>query len=604
MTMDGWQKKRANTIRWVIVIGALVIAVQLFSIQVMNNDYNNQLEDSTVSRKITEPDRGLIFDRNGKLLVENQSNYQLYVNYSKVNPNMNNSEMCHILQISPEEFSERLEKDWNSIHYSKNKPCVFYSNLTRAQYNALQEHLHKYPGFEFREKQHRVFSVDHAANILGYLNEVDLDQMTEDEFYDLGDYIGNTGVEASYEKQLRGEKGHRYVVKNKYGKELMPFKEGIMDVSARRGQDLHLSIDIELQAFAEDLLEGRKGSIVAIDPKTGEILCMANGPSFDPNLLVVDQKRAGRYKELLNDPSKPLFDRSALAKYPPGSIFKTFVALTALELGVTEERRYIPCSGMYYYNGVPFKCHLHPKTYDIQTALAHSCNTYFRVLVRDIIDIVDFYQPKLGLDTLRNFAHQFAIGKKTGIDLIAESAGNVPTGEYYDRLYPRDQGGWKSPTVMSIGIGQGEIEMSNVQMANLAAILANQGSYFTPHLNRKLTVEKHTVNIDKEHFRIITEGMIDVIKYGTGTLAYIPDVEYCGKTGTSQNPHGDDHSVFFGYAPVSKPEIAVSVIIENAGAGSAIAAPISGLVVEHYLKDSISLDRQYLVDYIKKSVKR
>lgn len=599
--MDSWQKKRANIIRAIIIAGALIITGQLLSLQIVQGTYH-QVGDSTVSKKIAEPDRGLIFDRNGELLVENRSSYNLYVNYNKVDEKMDRTELCHILQISSKEFEERLEKDWNSVHFSKNTPFVFYPNLSRAQYNALQEHLFKYAGFEFKEKQQRVFAVDCGANFLGYLNEVGPAQLSDNDFYSLGDYYGKTGIEGYYERELRGEKGLEYVIRDKFGKELESFKEGVMDVSAKRGTDVHLSIDIKLQAFAEELLKGKRGSIVALDPKSGEVLCMANGPSYDPNLLIVDRQRAKRYKMLLNDSSKPLFNRSASAKYPPGSIFKTFIGLVALQLGVTEERRYIPCNGMYYYNGVPFKCHLHPKTYNIQSALAYSCNTYFRILLRDIVDIVDFYEPKPGLDTLRGFADQFAIGKKTGIDLINESAGNMPDAEYYDQLYPKDEGGWKSPTIMSIGIGQGEIEMSNIQMANLAALLANRGRYYTPHLNRKTKGDEHQVAIERKYFKPIIEGMVDVIRYGTGTLAHIPGVEYCGKTGTSQNPHGDDHSVFFGFAPVNDPQIAVSVIIENAGSGSAIAAPVSSLIVEHYLKDSIAPERQYLVDYIKRSV--
>lgn len=599
---------RSRVIAGIFLGAILVIILQLAYIQLWDASYRNRAEDMTVHKKTINPSRGLIYDRNGKLLVDNKRNFQLLFSYKHYDPERDYSDVYKILGITKEKFLDLIEKDWSSKHFDKNNPYVIYPNLKEEQYNMLQEHRYRFPALQFREKSVRTYPVSTAANIVGYMSEVNVSQLKNKLDYSMGDYIGSKGLEASYEKELKGQKGLRYVLRNKFGREVSSFKDGALDIASQKGKDLELTIDSELQSFAEKLLSNKRGAIVALNPSNGEILCMATGPNFDPNLLAIDKNRAKVYRKLLNDPEKPLFDRSIMAKYPPGSIFKTLIALIALELGVTDANRYIPCSGMYYYNGIPFKCHQHPPTNNIQTALQYSCNTYFRLLLRDIVDIQDFYAPEVGLDTLHYFTDQCMLGQELGIDIEGESGGNIPSKEFYTSMYPTDQGSWKSPTIMSIGIGQGEIEMSNLQIAHLASIIANRGSFKIPHLVKSIGhkeaaipqkyKETHSLSIHPEHYEPVIEGMRRVITNGTGRQAAIPDISLCGKTGTSQNPHGEDHSVFFGFAPQKHPDIAFSVFLENAGAGGILAASMAGLIVEKYLRDSLSDHRRHFASNI------
>jgi len=600
---------RAKFLQFLFVAGVMALLLQLFILQVLDQELSSRADETTISQKEEFPSRGLIFDRNEDLLVENEAIYDLKVNYILLDREEEFLEIKKILGLTDSSFQARLEKDWNSSYFSKRKPYTFYPALSDVQYNLLQEQLHKYPAFFFEKSQKRHYLTIHAPHILGYLNEVNRDQVSAGHGrYNIGDFTGASGIEKQYENLLFGEKGLRYVLRDKYGREIADYRNGALNEAPAEGDDLILTLDIELQSFAEKLLQGKRGSIVALDPRNGELLCMASSPLFDPALLRDPQKRRKGYSELLTDPNKPLFDRSVLAKYPPGSIFKPFISLVALQLGVTHPGRYLPCSGMYYYNGVPFKCHQHPATTNIQNALAHSCNTYFRILLRDIVDVEGFKNPVEGLDTLRYFADHFGMGRRLGLDFPAESPGYMPDPALYDRMYPKDQGGWKSPTIMSIGIGQGEIEMTTLQMANLVAILANRGYYYTPHLLKDLKnryfekpaeyLMRHDVPIDREHFDPVIQGMERVIYAGTGHKAYVPNLSICGKTGTSQNPHGEDHSVFIAFAPVENPEIAIAVMVENAGAGNDVAAPMAGLVAEYYLKDSIPLNRTWLYESV------
>ena len=377
-------------------------------------------------------------------------------------------------------------------------------------------------------------------------------------------------------------------------------------LSAVSGKDLISTLDIDLQAYGELLMQNKSGSVVAIEPATGEILTMLSSPSYNPNLLTINRYRGEAFFELMHDTlNLPLLDRSIKAKYPPGSIFKTVVALAAMQEGVLQPDQGYTCPGAYYYKGAdkPRGCHHHPYPYNVSVALQHSCNTYFFQVLRSIIEIKDYYHPEPGLDLFDKYLFEFGLGQPLQIDLPNEGSGNVPTVEYYDHLY-RNQGGWKSPTIMSIGIGQGEIEMTTVQMANLAAILANRGFYYAPHLAKGFRngvtsiperfLKKKEVSIDQQYFSPVIDGMELSVSSGTGRAAGVPEVIVCGKTGTSQNPHGKDHSVFFAFAPKENPQIAIAVYVEHGVWGSNYGAPIAGLMIEKYLKREISDSKKAL----------
>lgn len=382
------------------------------------------------------------------------------------------------------------------------------------------------------------------------------------------------------------------------GREISSFAEGSLDSLANEGVDLFTTIDLELQAYCESLLLNKRGSIVAIEPSSGEILSMASSPGYDPNLLNLDEDRGKAFRALTeNKEQKPLLDRSISARYPPGSIFKPILSLIALQEGVINHNQYVPCDGQYHYKTFDYGCHNHPPPFNVQTALEHSCNSYFFAMVRMLIEKEGFNNPKVGLNILRKHLYDFGLGQKTGVDIGNEVKGFVPTPEYYDGLYRNEINGWKSTYIMSIGIGQGELQLTTIQMANLAAIISNRGYYIRPHLvkgfgspdiqvNSKYQT-KNYVNIDSIHFQTVITGMKRVISGGTGYKAYLPGVEICGKTGTSQNSQGEDHSVFFAFAPKDNPKIAIAAYIENAGAGGNIAAPISSLVIEKYINKEV-----------------
>ena len=410
-----------------------------------------------------------------------------------------------------------------------------------------------------------------------------------------------------YEELLKGEKGVKYLIKDNLGRPVNDFEGGRLDSSAIAGADLQLSLDMDLQAFGEELMQNKRGSIVAIEPKTGEILSMLSAPTYDPSVFELNEERGEKYSELASDSiNKPFLDRSINAKYPPGSIFKPILSLIAFQEGASYPDRTIFCNGYYQYRGFKYGCLQHMTPYNVKIALLHSCNSYYFQMVRDLIELEGFSKPEKGLNILINHLKDFGLGSKLGTDIPNESDGFIPTPEFYDKLYESEISGWKSTYIMSIGIGQGELELTTVQMANLAAILANRGYYFTPHLVKNISdrnlsdhfLIKKQVRIDSMHFDPVIDGMEQTVTIGTGNQAYVRGLDICGKTGTSQNPHGDDHSVFFAFAPKDDPQIAIAVYVENAGFGGDVAAPIAGLMIEKYLNKEISPYRKYLKDRI------
>ena len=598
---------RTIAVKAFFIIGALLLIGKAAQLQVFDKSYQAKARATTVDKIVQYPSRGLILDREGHILVNNNAMYDLKVTYKQVPEDLDTLKFCKLLDISKEEFISNLEKDWRSGRYSKSVPYTFMSKINAAICSRFVEHIHEFPGFFVQLRNVRSYPYSVAPHVLGYMNEVNQNQIEKSKgLYSRGDYIGVTGLEAGYERVLRGNKGVQYVLKDNLGREVDAYKNGNLDSLANSGADLVSTIDLELQQYAENLLKNKTGSIVAIEPATGEILSMVSAPFYNPNLLTINRERGRAYRMISRDSLRPFFDRSIAAKYPPGSIFKPLVALIAMQEGILNPNRGIKCNSGYYYNGKVRKCHAHPYPGNVQTAIAHSCNAYFFQVFRDVVDRHGFYNPHPGLDTFAAYTHHFGLGEPLGIDIPGEMDGNVPDSRYYDKLYPPEKGKWTSPTIMSVGIGQGEIQMTTVQMANLAAIIANRGWYIAPHLlkqfqdgetittvDEKYQIRNH-VPVEKKHFIPVIDGMEGCVLKGTATAARVPGIDICGKTGTSQNPHGEDHSVFFAFAPKEKPEIAIAVYVEHGRWGATYAAPIASLMIEKYLNDTIADNRKYL----------
>ncbi len=597
--------ERNRIIQAFLAIAAVVLILKSLQLQIIDDSYKDRARAIAVDKFIKYPSRGLIYDRNHELLVNNNAMYDLMVTYNQVDKNMDTTLFCSLLEITEEEFVQNLNKNFKDARYSKRIPFVFLKKISAETYAKFQENMFMFPGFYVRLRNVRAYPHSNAAHVLGYISEVNQGQINRSKGkYIRGDYIGASGLELAYENSLKGKRGIEYVLKDNHGRVVDSYKEGKLDTTAVSGKDLVSSLDIKLQSYGEELLSNKRGAIVAIEPKSGEILAMISMPSYNPNLLTINRTRGEEFNRLLQDSiNKPFFDRTVMAEYPPGSIFKTIVSLIGLQEEVLSPKRYIPCDGAYHYKSYSRGCHEHPTPYGIERALQFSCNSYYFQVIRDLIDNHGFYNPQVGLDTVVSYLKEFGLGQRLNVDIPNEEAGNVPTSKYYDYIYPKVKGGWRSPTVMSIGIGQGEIQMTTLQMANLAAIIANKGYFRTPHLIKEFVdgtpipekfADVNRVNVDVEHFNPIIEGMAKVVSEGTGYGSRIPDITVCGKTGTSQNPHGKDHSVYFAFAPKENPKIALAVYVENGGYGATYAAPIASLMIEKYLNGEVNPARSYL----------
>ncbi len=598
-------RDRSSVITLFFFIAAGILLLKALQIQLIDTSYQARASATAIDKYVLYPSRGLIYDRNGKLLVNNNAMYDLKATYKQIRPEMDTVKFCQLLDIDIKKFKNNLDKDFRSHRFSKSVPFVFMSKISAETCARFMEHLHEFPGFSMQLRNVRGYPHKNAAHVLGYLNEVNQkDLEKEPGKYAKGDYIGARGLEAAYEDELKGRKGAKYVLKDNLGREVGPYKNGKQDSTATSGKDLITTLDIDLQSYGELLMQNKTGSIVAIEPKTGEILTIVSTPTYDPNLLTINRHRGEAFQALREDSLMPFFDRAIMAKYPPGSLFKSVVALVGMQEKVLEPNRYISCNMGYHYKGEVRKCHAHPQAYNVEIAIAHSCNAYFFQTIRDIIEINGFYKPKEGVDLFSRYLYQFGLDSPLGIDIPNEKGGNVPTSAYYDKLYSKSGGPWYSPAIMSIGIGQGEVEMTTVQMANLAATLANRGYYYTPHLLKAFRDddepipakfrEKHEIAIDQEYYAPVINGMEQVILSGTARIAQVKDIAICGKTGTSQNSHGKDHSVFFAFAPKENPTIAVAVYVEHGIWGNSYAAPIASLIIEKYLKGEVDPARAYL----------
>ncbi|MBL7837590.1 MAG: penicillin-binding protein 2 [Bacteroidetes bacterium] len=576
--------------RLYVFLGALVAVgiifiTRLFFLQIVDTS-NYYKAQAYGSNEITiYPARGTVVDRYGKLLVYNDASYDLMVVPQKAK-NFDKVSLCRELLIDTTEFNKRLKK---AARYNPREASVIYKNLPFHLYTRLQEVLYQYPAFYIETKIDRRYNINGAAHLLGYMGEVSERELEKDKYYKPGDIKGITGLEKSDETYLRGIKGKKVVLVDKFSKTQGSFAGGKFDSLPTAGENIISSIDLDLQIYGEQLLANKTGSIVAIEPATGEVLCLINNPNYDPNLLV-GQQRNRNFSALLLDPTKPLFNRALKAPYPPGSTFKTVQALIGLQEGVlTPETRY-PCHGGYRMGSITVGCHPHASPLDLETSIAKSCNAYYCYVYRSVLDNPSYPSVQAAYLQWTKYLNSFGIGVKTGIDLPEESSGIVKQSNYFERVFGKN---WRSSNVVSISIGQGEIGLTPLQMANVAAILANRGYYYTPHVVRSIGdknvvleayKKRHYTLIDRRHFDTVISGMAKVcIPGGTAGRTGIEGIEICGKTGTAQNPHGKDHSIFIAFAPRHNPKIAICCIVENGGFGADYAAPISNLLIERYL---------------------
>ncbi|HOY18355.1 MAG TPA: penicillin-binding protein 2 [Haliscomenobacter sp.] len=590
---------RQQVIQMVFIAAAALLLVKAFVLQVVNGEFKQQDKASgAVARYPIYPARGLIYDRKGKLLVVNNPMYDLMVTVDAMDTSINVKRFCSLVGITPEEYKKALDKDFRSGRFSRSVPFVFKSKISAEAFARFQEALPEFPGFEIVLRNAREYPAPVAAHLLGYIREVDGEEVKKQpEVYTPGDYIGASGLEKTYENELRGKKGIAYVLRDKLGRYAGAYRDGKDDIPVIPGKDIKTTVDLDLQQYAEYLLSNKRAGLVAIEPSTGEILAMVTTPNYDPNeLTITNNARGDVYKKLVQDPNNPLFNRAVMAQYPPGSIHKTILALIGQQIGVWDVDRGVSCGGAYVAPGVRLGCHRHAHCGDLRTGIQHSCNAYFVTLFRTIVDMKGYKHPKPGLDTLNYYLNKFGYGRKLGVDYPGEQTGSFPTSDFFDRWYARD-GQWKSIWIRSLGIGQGELQCTNIQLANLAAIIANRGHFYTPHFfkafgDSSTTVSerfrtKHLVGVDPKYFDPVVDGMERVTIAGTARRAFIPDIPICGKTGTAENNSGEDHSIFFCFAPKKNPRIAIAVYAENAGFGGSVAAPVASLMIEKYLKGEI-----------------
>ncbi|HMW97954.1 MAG TPA: penicillin-binding protein 2 [Flavobacteriales bacterium] len=578
--------------KYVLIAAVLFICVvfilRLFWIQVVDDTWTARAAYISERKVTVFPSRGLILDRTGELLVANTPVYDILAVPREVKP-FDTAAFARLIGITPEDVKDRLRK---AKQYSPWKPSEIERQITADQYSAISLHLPKYPGFYAQSRTLRTYPQRIGAHMLGYLSEVSARKVEEDPYYKAGDVIGVGGLEQYYERELRGRRGVKYVVVDVHNNVQGPYKEGTYDTLAYEGKNLYTSIDARMQAYGERLMHRKKGSIVAIDPRTGGILALVTSPGYDPELLV-GRVRNQNYKVLQKDSLNPLFDRAMQAQYPPGSIFKIVQSLTALQMGVITPNTGFPCIKSLV------GCHDHPTATDVEHAIQYSCNPYFyQVFKREVEQgkVKDRFQDAaLGLTEWEGYIRSFGLGERPKVDLPSAKGGRVPNVAYYDRKYGKL--GWAFSTIYSVSIGQGEVEVVPMQMANLAATFANRGWYIDPHIVKAVghpdsltRWERHTVPIDRQWFDLVAEGMRRVTEEAGGTArsARIPGVTVCGKTGTAQNPHGKDHAVFICFAPMEDPKIAMAVYVENSGFGGTWAAPIASLLMEQYLTDTIT----------------
>lgn len=594
--------------RWVIagVFSAFVLLyiIQLFSLQIVETKYKTGAESNALLKKTIFPPRGLIYDRNNTLLVYNKPAYDIVLIMREIR-DLDTLDFCRSLNISKSYFDNRIAeiKDRKkNLGYSSYTPQLFMTQLNSEHIATFQQSMYKYPGFYVQNRTLREYAYPNAAHIFGSIGEVSWNDIEKDPYYKQGDYSGRDGVEYTYEKSLRGKKGVEILLRDSRGRIKGKYRDGEMDEAPIAGSNLMLTIDINLQKIGEELLNGKIGSAVAIEPKTGEILAMVSNPGYDPSILV-GRSRSANYISLIKDPAKPLMNRATQATYSPGSTFKPIQALVCLELDGITDRTLFGCNGK---NSSPIKCtHSHGSPVTLLNAIEQSCNPYFWNAFKSTLEKDGYGEKNVAFKN--NYQqwvdamYSFGLGHRfEDSDVYEQSRGNIPTQKYFNRYF--GETGWRALTIRSLSIGQGEVLVTPLQLANTMAVIANDGYYITPHLNKSDTMlqRKHETVVDKKHFPVVNEGMWRVFEYGTGRYFKIKDLSMCGKTGTVQNPHGKDHSLFVGFAPRENPVIAIAVVVENAGFGATWAAPIASLMMEQYIYRKI--ERKELFDRISTTV--
>ena len=593
-------KSRRTVVAAAIILVFAVIAFRLFQVQILDKEYRITAENNALKYETIYPARGRILDRNGQVIVDNKISYDIMVTPFDVKE-FDTLAFCRIFDLDTafvkDKFREyRLYR--RKIGYQS---LVFKRQVTSEQYNMFIEKGFLFPGFTGVPRTSRSYPYEGGGNLFGYISEVDADYIKDHPEYKSGDYVGKTGMEEAYETLLRGEKGYNIYLRDAHNRIKEHYKDGEYDKTAVAGTDVTTTIDGTLQAYGEQLMRGKVGSLVAIEPATGEILTMVSSPGIDVNQLSDISKY---YKDIVTDPYKPMFNRAVMSPQPPGSVFKLVNGLIGLQEGVLTPETLYGCHRGYVVGNLRVGCHGHPSPINMYQSIMMSCNAYYCYVFRSILDNPKYDSVQEGFEHWKAYTESFGFGTKLGTDIPGEKAGTMPTVERYDRLHGK--GRWRSISIISLSIGQGEIGCTPMHLANLAATIANRGWFYTPHLQKDTPAcpiddrfkERHYTMVDTAHFEEVVKGMELAINYtgggATATVARIPGIIACGKTGTAQNPHGDDHSVFITFAPKDDPKIAVVAYVENGGFGATWAAPIASLLVEKYLKGEISPERKAL----------
>ena len=579
-----------------IIIATALLVIRLFYLQVINDSFKLKSDNNAIKIKYDYPERGYIYDRKGKLLVANQPSYDIMVIPREIK-NLDTLEFCELLDVTKEDFIKKIAK---AKVYSPRLPSVFLAQLNKKEFAAFQEKIRKYEGFYIQKRSLRDYQVNFGANVFGFITQVNDKLIAKNPYYNSGDLIGRQGVEESYEEILRGIKGVKYYQKDKYNREIGSFKEGKYDTVAVQGKDINLTIDLELQKYGEELMINKRGGIVAIEPKTGEILALVTAPSYDPSILV-GRQRSKNYTLLYHDSiAKPLYDRGLLAEYPPGSPFKILTGLVGLQEKVINEQTTFMCHhGFSYARGRFMKCHGFGP-HQLHNGIYNSCNTYFGNAYMRTIN--KYVSAPYAVDVWSKHVKSFGLGQFMGYDLPTGRKGKVPDSKTYKKMYPDWR--WDSKTIVSNAIGQGEVLMTPIQLANMMSAVANEGYYYTPHIIKRIKDEKidtkfttkHVTSIDKKYFKPMISGLFDVYNLGTAHGLNVEGIDICGKTGTAENfakiggvrTKLEDHSIFVAFAPKDNPKIAIAILVENGGYGATIAGPIASLMIEKYLRNKIT----------------
>lgn len=582
---------RKFVISGIVVVVVIIYLLRLFTLQLMSDDYKKNADSNAFRKDIQLPSRGLILDREGRLLVYNEASYNIMVVMND-QIGIDTLEFCKMMGFTPEDYVRKMAEIKARPTYSRYTPQLFMAQIPAEEFSVLREKLYRFRGFSVQKRAIRRYTSDIAAHILGDVGEVSDADIAEDSYYQGGDYIGKLGVERSYEKELRGEKGMRIMLRDVHGRTQGRYKNGQYDKAPVPGKDITLSIDMNLQRLAERLLEGKLGAIVAIEPSTGEILCMASSPTYDPRLM--SGRDRGKYHlQLQRDPMKPLLNRAIMGMYPPGSTFKITQTLLGLQEGSITPDIAFPCHHGFNYKGLHLGCHGHASPINLVPAVGTSCNAYFCWnLYRMFNDRQRFRSTQDAMTRWKDHLVAMGFGYKLGVDLPGEKRGMIPNAKYYDDHY---KGAWNALTVISISIGQGEVTATPLQIANLAATVANRGHYYVPHVVRQVagsrldslyTTPRRTM-VDRRWYNYAVAGMRRAVTSGTCHAAALPGIEVCGKTGTAQN-RGHDHSAFMGFAPMNEPRIAVAAYVENGGFGAVYGVPVGALIMEQYLNGKLS----------------